>query len=290
MVQKHRMSLVVVLVCLIHLFIDRLPVLACSLWAVTGDKSKNSRTLIAQNWDVPQGAAGELRLVIPEKGFRYLGLFSLNQKAFSNPVAGINERGLAIVSASADTIMKSKKLKGRSDLLEIILTTLTSVDSVLENRNLIAKSRPVFLIVADHSKIALIQIGSGGRCTVEATGNGLLYQTNHYTSQNLLRENVRYIPNSPQRLNRLQNLLANHPDPFTIDDFLSIAGDRNNGPDNSIWRVGGFSKKERTLASWVALLPGNSPPEVYFKLLNPGSQELNYELKLDKPFWIEGTE
>jgi hypothetical protein len=40
----------------------------------------------------------------------------------------------------------------------------------------------------------------------------------------------------------------------------------------------------------VAFLPRNSPPEIYFKLLNPGSIELNYEIKLDKPFWTEGIE
>jgi hypothetical protein len=181
-------------------------------------------------------------------------------------------------------------LKGSSGVVEAILTSFVSVDAVLANRNLLARSRPAFLIVADHSKIALIQIGSGGHLAVEVTGNGLFYQTNHYTNQNLLRENERYIESSQLRLNRLQHLLVNHPDPFTLDDFLSLAGDKGNGPDNSIWRIGGPLKKERTLASLVAFLPRNSPPELYFRLLNPGSNELYYELKLDRPFWTEGTE
>lgn len=290
MVQRLRIPLTVIISCLAFLCADRLPASACSLWAVVGDKSKDSGTLIAQNWDVPQGTIGELRLVIPEKGFRYLGLFSLKDKVHGSPVAGINDHGLAIVSASADTVSKSKASKGRSDLLETILTSFASVDAMLANKECFAKSRPLFLIAADHSKIVLVQIGSGGRYTVEVSGNGLLQQTNHYTNQNLLGENERNIQGSALRLNRLQNLLGNYRGPFTIDDFLSIAGDRNNGPDNSIWRAGGSPKKERTLAGWIASLPGNSPPEVYFKLVNPGSQELNYELKLDKPFWTEGTE
>jgi hypothetical protein len=219
-----------------------------------------------------------------------LGLFPLQEKTGGNAVAGINEHGLATVKATADTITPKKKLKGSGDIIETILTSLVSVDAVLANRNLLARSQPAFLIVADHSKIALIQIGSGGHLAVEVTGNGLLYQTNHYTNQNLLKENELYIQSSLLRLNRLQHLFVNHPDPFTLDDFLSIAGDRGNGPDNSIWRIGGSPKKKRTLVSWVVFLPRNSPPELYFTLLNPGSHEFNYELKLDRPFWTEGTE
>lgn len=290
MIQGLRIPLAAIAMCFAFLCADRIPAYACSLWAATGDTSKDGGTLIAQNWDVPQGTTGELRLVIPERGFRFLGLFSLKDKAHGSPVAGINDHGLAIVSASADTISKSKALKGRGDLLETMLSSFASVDAMLVNKELFTKSRPLFIIVTDHSKIALIQIGSGGRYTVEVSGNGLLYQTNHYTRQNLLRENERNIQGSAQRLNRLQGLLANHPGPFTIDDFLFISGDRKNGPDNSIWRVGGSSKEKRTLAGWIVFLPRNSVPEVYFKLINPGSQELNYELKLDKLFWTEGTE
>jgi hypothetical protein len=290
MVRVSKKQLAVIILCLTIFFAEGPHAVACSLWAATGDKSKNGGTLVGQTWDVPQETNGELRLVIPEKGFRYLGLFPLQAKTGDNVVAGINVHGLATVKASADTVAPEKQMKGSGDIVETILTSFVSVDAVLGSKNLLAKSRPVFLIVADHSKIALVQIGSGGRFTVEVTGNGLLYQMNHYTNQNLLGENERYIENSLLRLNRLQHLLANHPDPFTVDDFLLLAGDRNNGPDNSIWRIGGSPEKERTLASWVVFLPRNSPPELYFKILNPGSQELNYELKLDRLFWTEGTE
>jgi hypothetical protein len=289
-VPKYKKPLSVMVLCLTVFFMEGPRVCACSLWAVTGDRSKDKGTLVAQTWDVPHGTSGELRLVIPAKGFRYLGLFPMQEKTGGNAVAGINEHGLATVKATADTIAPKKKLKGSGGVVEAILTSCVSVDAVLANRNLLARSQPAFLIVADHSKIALIQIGSGGHLAVEVTGNGLFYQTNHYTNQNLLRENEQYIESSQLRLNRLQHLLVNHPDPFTLDDFLSLAGDKGNGPDNSIWRIGGPPKKERTLASLVAFLPRNSPPELYFRLLNPGSNELYYELKLDRPFWTEGTE
>jgi len=289
-VPKYKKPLAVMVLCLTVFFMEGPHVCACSLWAVTGDRSKDKGTLVAQTWDVPHGTSGELRLVVPAKGFRYLGLFPMQEKTGGNAVSGINEHGLATVKATADTIAPKKKLKGSGGVVEAILTSFVSVDAVLANRNLLARSRPAFLIVADQSKIALIQIGSGGHLAVEVTGNGLFYQTNHYTNQNLLRENERYIESSQLRLNRLQHLLVNHPDPFTLDDFLSLAGDKGNGPDNSIWRIGGPLKKERTLASLVAFLPRNSPPELYFRLLNPGSNELYYELKLDRPFWTEGTE
>jgi hypothetical protein len=288
--RRYRKPLIVIVLCLSVLFIKGPRACACSLWAVTGEKSKDNGTLIAQTWDVPHGTRGELRLVIPEKGYRYLSLFPMQEKSGGNAVSGINEHGLVAVKATAHTIAPKNKLKGNGDVVEAILASFVSVDAVLVKRNLLAKSRPAFLIVADHSKIALIQIGTGGHFSVEVTGNGLFYQTNHYTNQNLLKENTRYIESSQVRLNRLQHLLVNRADPFTLDDFLSLAGDRGNGPDNSIWRVGGALTKERTLASWVAFLPRNSPPELYFRLLNPDSNELYYELKLDKPFWTEGTE
>lgn len=290
MIRGIRFHLAVFFFFLAILAVKETPALACSLWAATGDRSKDGGSLIGQTWDVPQGTRGELRLVIPEKGFRYLGLFPLTTRTGDNVVAGINERGLAIVTTTPDTMVPKKKLIGGANLIETILTSFVSVDTVLENRNLLSRSRPVFFVVADHSKIALVQIGSGGHLAVDVTGNGLFSHTNHYTHQNLLKENERYVGSSLLRLNRLQYLLVNHPDPFTIEDFLSIAGDQNNGPFNSIWRSGGSLKHERTLASWVAFLPKNSPPEIYFKLLNPGSNELNYDIKLDKPFWTEGIE
>jgi hypothetical protein len=276
--------------CLVILFTRGTGAAACSLWTATGDRTKDGGTLAGQTRDVPHGVRGELRFVIPQKGFRYLGLFPLHDKRDGNGVAGINERGLTIVVATPDSMALKKKLIGSGNLVETILTSFETVDGILAHRNLLSKGRPMFLLIADHSKIALVQIGSGGHLAIESTSNGLFYQTNHYTNQNLLKENERYIESSLLRLNRLQYLLGKHTDPFTLDDFLSVASDRSNGSDNSIWRIGKSPQKERTIASWVVFLPKHSPPELYFKLVNPGSNELNYEIKLDKPFWTEGTE
>ena len=241
-------------------------------------------------WDAPQGIKGELRLVIPKRGSRFLGLFPLQTKDRHNIVAGINELGLVIITASANSKLPRKRFVGNSNLVETILTSFGTVDAVMANKSLFSKARPMFLIIADHSKIILAQIGSAGKHTVNVAGNVLFYHTNHYTHQNLLKENELFVENSILRLNRLQNLLASHQEAFVMDVFLSIAGDRGNGPDNSIWRIGSSEKEERTLASWVAYLSKNSPPELYFKLLNPGANELNYEIKLDRIFWNEGTE
>jgi isopenicillin-N N-acyltransferase like protein len=285
-----RKKLAVIIVCLFALSAQGPYVFACSLWAVTGDRSIDGGTLVGMTWDVSRETKGELRFVIPQKGFRYLGLFPLESKISARIVAGINEHGLATITATTDTVAPKKKLTGGGNLVETILTSFASVDAVFANKARFTRSSPLFLIIADQSKVALVQIGSGDNFTVEVTSNGLFYQTNHYTHQNLLKENERYIENSLLRLNRLQYLLANHPDRFTIDDFVTLAGDKNNGPDNSIWRIGSSLKKERTLASWVVFLPKNSSPELYFKLVNPGSNELNYDIKLDKPFWTEGTD
>ena len=290
MLHALRKKLAVIIVCLFALSFQVPYAFACSLWAATGDRLIDGGTLVGMTWDVPQETKGELKLVIPKKGFRYLGLFLLEAKISAKIVAGINEHGLVTVTATADTVALKKKLTGHSDLVETILTSFSSVDAVFANKAHFARSSPLFLIVADQSKVALVQIGTGGHFSVETTSNGLFYQTNHYTNQNLLKENERYIENSLLRLNRLQYLLVNYHDRFSIDDFNALAGDKNNGPDNSIWRIGSSPKKERTLASWVVFLPMNSSPELYFKLVNPDSNELNYDIKLDKPFWTEGTE
>lgn len=263
---------------------------ACSLWAAIGDRSKDGGTLVGMTWDTPHGMKGELRLVIPEKGSRYLGLFPLDAKNSNEVVAGINELGLVIITSSADSKRFKKRLAVSGNLPETILTSFGTVDAFLTNKSLISRARPSFLIVADRAKIALIQIGTRGKHVVTVTENGLLYQTNHYTQQCLLKENELYIENSTLRLNRLQYLLAVHPRPFSVEDFLSIADDKGNGPDNSIWRIGSMEKKERTLARWVIYLSKNSPPELYFKILNPDANQLAYEIKLDRTFWVEGTE
>jgi hypothetical protein len=285
-----RKKLAIIIVCLFALSFQAPYAFACSLWAATGGRLTDGGTLVGMTWDVPQGTKGELKLVIPKKGFRYLGLFPLEIKVSAKIIAGINEHGLATVTATADTVALKKKLTGRNDLVETILTSFSSVDAVFANKSQFARSCPLFLIVADQSKVALVQIGPGGHFAVETTSNGLLYQTNHYTNQGLLKENERYIENSLLRLNRLQYLLVNYHDRFSIDGSNALAGDKNNGPDNSIWRIGSSPKKERTLASWVVFLPKNSSPELYFKLVNPDSNELEYNIKLDKPFWTEGTE
>jgi hypothetical protein len=290
MLHELRKKLAVIIVCLFALSFQAPHAFACSLWAATGGRLIDGGTLVGMTWDVPQETKGELKLVIPKKGFRYLGLFPLEAKISAKIVAGVNEHGLVTVTATADTIVLKRKLAGRSDLVETILTSFSSVDAVFASKAHFARSSPLFLIVADQSKVALVQIGPNGHFAVETTSNGLFYQTNHYTNQNLLKENERYNENSLLRLNRLQYLLVNYHDRFSIDDFNALAGDKNNGPDNSIWRIGSSPKKERTLARWIVFLPKNSSPELYFKLANPDSNELNYDIKLDKPFWTEGTE
>lgn len=292
----HNMSYVFVnkfsflIVWLLILSLEGSDAFACSLWAAIGDRSKDGGALIGMTWDAPQGLKGELRLVIPKKGSRYLGLFPRRSRNSNNVVTGINELGLVVSAASADSISFRKRLSGSGNLIKTILTSFATVDAFLTNKRLISQAQPALLIVADCAKIALVQIGTRGKYIVAVRENGLLYQTNHYTHQSLLKENELYIENSILRLNRLQYLLAVHPGPFSIEDFLAIADDKGNGPDNSIWRVGSLEKKEKTLARWVVYLSKNSPPELYFKILNPGVNELNYEIKLDRAFWTEGTE
>lgn len=290
MIWSQKKVMTVVTMCLTLLLTEGTAAIACSLWAATGDGLTDGSTLVGHTWDVSPGTEGELRLVIPQKGFRYLAVFPTKTKGDRHTTAGINEHGLTAVKATPDTAAPTGQLIGKADLIERILTSFATVDSVLTSRRLLAQSKPLFLVIADRSKIALVQIGSGGILASQATSKGLLCHTNHYTHQSLLKENKRYARESVARLNRLQHLLSHSPTPLTADHFLAIASDRANGPDTSIWLTGSGLNKKVTLASWVVSLPPKAPPELYFRLLNPRCPEVSYEIKLDKPFWFEGTE
>lgn len=263
---------------------------ASSLWAVTGEKSRDGGTLFGQTWDVPHGTRGELRLVIPKNNLRYLGLFPLNTGKDDVPVAGVNECGLAVGSAMPETLARGIKYAGGGRVVEKILTSFPSVDAVLTHKDIFLTSPPLFLLLADHSKIAIVEIGPSGHISVDTTVNGLLYHTNHYRSQDLLKYNGRYSEGSLFRLNRLQHFLRQNSGPISLDDFLSMAQDQGQGPDLSIWRAGSSLQRNRTLSSLVMLLPRNKAPELYFRLANPGNNELYYEMKLDRPFWTEATQ
>ena len=92
------------------------------------------------------------------------------------------------------------------------------------------------------------------------------------------------------RLSRIGELLDGQSAPFNQEDFIAFSRDRNDGPDDSLWRTGGKPDGTRTLASWIVSLPPEAPPELFFRLANPGEPEQTMRLTLDRPFWTSMNE
>lgn len=262
---------------LVVLFVSvaAIPAEACTLWAAAGSSVAGGGTLIVKNRDWAPDHRQELRLVSPEKGYRFYGLFAVGSRA-PGVKAGINERGLVVVSASASSIPTQERLEMEhtKGLMTKLLSECDSVDTVLAKQSYFLG--PEYLLVADQHKIAVIEIGPDGKTAIETKENGVLTHTNHYLDSNLTFANKRIGVSSRDRLARIQELTA--AGSFTMDDFVRMSEDRDSGPDNSIWRTGSAPGKERTLATWiVALLPGKAP-ELYVRLANPGETEQVYRL------------
>ena len=74
------------------------PAQACTLWSAAGDAAGGG-TLLAKNRDFSPDSLGKVVLVRPDEGSAYLGYRAL-VKGREQLVAGVNEAGLAVVSAT----------------------------------------------------------------------------------------------------------------------------------------------------------------------------------------------
>jgi hypothetical protein len=260
---------------------------SCTAWAAAGDRVSNGGILLAKNRDW-EPERNELKLVTPEKGFRYMGLLALQPDGSRWVVAGINEKELVVISTTASSIPRKERLTGARGLDEKVLANCDSVDSVIRHRDMLSESHPVFLMLADKSGIACVEIAPEGRIAVKTTNSGTLCHTNHYIDSHLLWANRKIGSSSSSRLDRIEQLLAEHSSPLTLEDFVRFSEDRNDGPDESIWRTGSRPGKTRTLASWIVSIPEKGVPSLYLKLANPGETEKMYRLQIDETLWTKG--
>lgn len=260
---------------------------ACTLWAASGNKVMDEGVLLAKNRDrIPQKS--ELEMIIPEKGFTYFGLFSVVKGKKGGLVAGINEKGLSIASATAGSIRKKERGIGMERINEEILKLYDTVDAVLKNQLLFKKSHPAFYMIGDRNVAAVIEVAPDGEVSIKTQANGILFHTNHYTSEDFLHFNKKVSQSSEKRLSRIQSMLEGQTSAFTIDDFVAFSEDSSDGPDNSIWRTGSTPHKERTIATWIVFIPKKGNPEVFIKVSNPGEDAWIMNTILDPPFWTEG--
>ena len=261
---------------------------ACTAWAVAGGRALHGGTILAKNRDwKPQ--RNELQFVAPPGGFRYVALVAISAGGKRRVVAGVNEKGLAVVSLTAGSVPEKDRRIGSGGLNEKILASFDSVDAVAKRKDLLSGHRPAFLMLADAATIAAIEIAPRGAVAVHMAENGTLCHTNHYLDARLLWANSKIGKSSDKRLHRIQQLLADHPTPLTLEDFIVFSDDRHDGPDESIWRTGGTPEKTRTLAGWIIAVPREGAPTLYLKTANPEEKEKTYRLKLDRASWDKGS-
>ena len=256
---------------------------ACTIWAATGEKVKDKGSIVAKNRDNLSSLYTALRFVSPEKGFSFFGIFDIEADGYVT--AGINEKGLVVVNASANSVPRKKRHVATEDLTERILTSFDSVNAVLSVKEFFQNSHPAIYIIGDASKIASVEVAPGGKTSVAIKENGILAFTNHYTDTDLLGANERSSRSSFARLKRINYLIGRHTSPFTLDDFIAFSNDRNGGSEGALWTARTPTGKIRTLASWIVYLPANGFPELYVKLANPDEPENTQRITLDSAFW-----
>ncbi|OGV49630.1 MAG: hypothetical protein A2017_17585 [Lentisphaerae bacterium GWF2_44_16] len=254
---------------------------ACTLWAASGDKVEGGGSLLAKNRDyrpAPDQVC-TLETVKPSQAYEYTALIRTHKEK-KYVKAGVNEKGLAIVSSTASSVEDDNDVHTVKNVCAGILASCDSVDAALGKKDIFSNAKPFNFMLADKNKIALVEIGPEGKFESKIIQNGTLCQTNHYILDGMKWANEKKIGRSSlERLKRIEELLNTRNGKFTLQDFIRFSEDRNAGPDNSIWRTGSSPKLSRTLATWIIHIPENGKPVVYLKTANPGE-----DINTFKPF------
>lgn len=262
-------------------FLSIQPSEACTLWGAAGDAVAGGGTLVAKNRDWAPDHRQELVILRPSEGYWSVALMAVGNDE-PGIKAGVNEKGLVIVSATAGQFPSAerKKIQQKKELMRHFLATCASVEEVLKHSELMR--RPAFYLVGDRTEVAVIEIAPDGLRSVTRTGSGTLRHTNHYCA--IEPPDLKRKPgaSSRQRYARIEELLKTQEKPFDLDGFIRFSEDRNAGPDNSIWRTGSDPAKQRTLATWLVAVPPSGSPQLYLKTANPGEPERVCRLEVEE--------
>ncbi len=245
---------------------------ACTLYAAHGARVAGGGTLIVKVRDWTPGDHQVLERVTPPRGYSYYALVTEGEDPGIK--AGVNERGLVVESATASSIPKPDRQEPESTmgLLRKLLAECATVDDVLARKALFRGPR--FLLVADATQVACIEIGPLGQVRVDITRDGVAAHTNHYLPGALSGANQKTPgASSLSRFNRIKELLEAKT-PHTMDGFLGFSRDRHAGPDLSIFRTGLKPTGTRTMSVWAVRLKPGGGAEIVVRLLNAGQPEV----------------
>lgn len=255
------------------------PVPACTLWASTDAAG----TLISKNRDWKPDHTQKLKRVHPKNGFAYFGLY-VEGNDEPGLKAGVNEKGLTVISASSNIPRKIRDQQtGKSGIMQRILVQYASVDALAADADRIfSMSRANFFMVSDRSKVLVAEVGLDGKYSIKVSESGPVTHTNHYLDPQLAAlYNSKIGPSSATRFARINTVLAQTPQPFTLAQFAVISRDYNDGPDNSLWRNG----REHTMASWIVESPASGTQHLRVVIANPDEAETTQDFVLDNAFW-----
>ena len=258
------------------------PVEACTLFAANGSVVDDGGTLIVKNRDWEPNQHQVIKFVPAKDGYSYFGLYAEGPAAGMK--AGINEKGLVVVSATAGSIpsKERKNMSNKAGSMTKLLKECASVEEALMRTDLFLG--PKILMLADKKSVATVEIGPEGKFSIEQKENDYICHTNHYVAEDMLNFNKKIGQSSEKRYERIGQLLDNSSLPFSLDSFLNFSSDQNDGPDDSIFRIGGTSSKTRTMAVWAVSIPMQGSPEVYIRILNPNEEEKSCRIIADDFF------
>jgi hypothetical protein len=260
---------------------------ACTLWAASGAVVENGGTLVAKNRDWAPDHQQELAVLRPAEGYAFIALMAVDNHE-PGVKAGVNEKGLVIVSATAGQFPSAdrKRIQQKKELMRHLLSTCASVAEVLSQIDLMR--RPVFYLAADRNEIALIEVAPGGLRSVTRKSSGTLHHTNHYCAIAPTEPMRKPGASSRQRYARIEELLKSAERPFTKEAFIRFSADHTAGPDNSIWRTGSDPTKQRTLSTWIASIPLSGSPQLFLKTADPEQPERVCRLSVVEALRLKG--
>lgn len=255
-------------------FIFPLSAEACTLWAGAGDSIVDGGTIISKNRDWLPDNQQQLRLVSNTKGYRFVSLYVTGNNS-SGTKAGINEKGLAIVTASPPSYLEiPENYKGKTTT-PMLLTRYDSVASALNALQAGEWSRgPEYLVLSDPKEVACVEFGNNSTYDiVSRTNSGVTFHTNHYLAQELVSLNQGNLANSQKRYTKIQGFLQTKPQ-YDIADFRAYSD------DPTLWRIGRTPASVCTLASFMIRQFSDGQGTLYLKMANPGKTVKEYEFSL----------
>jgi len=154
---------------------------ACTLFGAVGEGMvEGGGTLAAKTRDEHPGPQ-RFDIAVPSKGYAYLGLFTGDKHRFN---MGFNEKGLFLARSTSGSLLRKERLalprffKHRLSATDWIMQHYASVDEVLAHKEVFVE--PVNYLLADRTKIAVVEVMPGGQTTVRITEHGTAAHTNHF--------------------------------------------------------------------------------------------------------------